>query len=519
MPSELIAPHVEAAALIAGKPVVTRAVFDALLPELRGRAFTITGLEGANVMQRVRDLIAEVPQGTTWDDAKAGIIDDLSPYLGEGAERRAELLLRTHGFQAFQASNWRVAQEDEDTTHLQYLATEDDNVRDSHLALNGLVLPKNDPFWDAHFPPWEWGCRCRVRPMNPDLVDEARADDEQRAPEDRVVMAGPALERLRDGQLQRGGRSYDVTPPRDEQGGGFSWHPDDLRLPLAELEKRYDPEVWSAFVARAIKTDMGNGFSVWEWLHQTPVAQATIPRAIPSPHVPTAPPPTAAVPDAELPRKIADAFKAAKFAPEIVNAAATIPANLIAMLGRFSLKAGRRAIYNPGTKEVVLNRDPKHWAGRPQTMFHELGHHLHFATGAVTKTHVDPALNDAMRSDFASWKLRVAEHHGAEWIAIYKAGGGRASWEQWNPTASRLGLAKPDVAADLDGAKLVSRIADTLMGISGAKFGVGHSPSYMRRNGAMEVFAHAFSAVMDGDKLFAAEFPAVTVYMRNFLQP
>src|SRR5262245_14424568 len=110
-------PHEEAIALIRNKPVVTREVFDQMLPELRGRAFTITGVEGATIQQRVRDLIADLPAGTVWDKAKEGILDELEPYLGDGAEQRAELLLRTHGFQAFQASNWRVAQEDGDTTH------------------------------------------------------------------------------------------------------------------------------------------------------------------------------------------------------------------------------------------------------------------------------------------------------------------------------------------------------------------------------------------------------------------
>jgi len=262
-------PHEEAIALIEGKPIVTREVFDQMLPELRARAFTITGVEGANVMQRVRDLIADLPRGSTWAESKAGIVDELSPFLGDGAERRAEVLLRTHGFQAFQASNWRVAQEDEDTTHLQYLATEDDNVRDSHLALNGLILPKNDPFWDTHFPPWEWGCRCRTRAINPDFLAEAKAEDKDRAPDDQQVIEGPALERLRNGQLQRDGRTYDVTPPRDtDREHAFQWHPDNLRLPLAELKERYDPEVFAAFESAMKATQLTEDLTIWAWLNQ-----------------------------------------------------------------------------------------------------------------------------------------------------------------------------------------------------------------------------------------------------------
>ena len=34
--------------------------------------------------------------------------------------------------------------------------------RQNHLALDGLCLPKDDPFWDTHFPPNGWGCRCYV---------------------------------------------------------------------------------------------------------------------------------------------------------------------------------------------------------------------------------------------------------------------------------------------------------------------------------------------------------------------
>lgn len=261
-------PHQEAIDLIQGKPPVTRAVFDEMLPELRGRVFTVTGIEGANVLQRVRDAIAGLPAGKTWDQAKDDVVAELDPFLGEGAEGRAELLLRTHAFQAFQASNWRVAQEDVDTTHLQYLATEDDRVRDSHLALNGIILPKDDPFWDEHYPPWEWNCRCRVRPMNPDLVDEARQQDEQRSPDDQLVMEGPSLRKLNEGTLIRDGRAYDVTSPAESDPNAFQWHPDNLRLPLAELKARYDPEVWAQFEAYAKSNLMEDGQSVWDWLSQ-----------------------------------------------------------------------------------------------------------------------------------------------------------------------------------------------------------------------------------------------------------
>lgn len=38
----------------------------------------------------------------------------------------------------------------------------DDRVRETHHALNGLILPANDQFWNDHFPPWDFNCRCSV---------------------------------------------------------------------------------------------------------------------------------------------------------------------------------------------------------------------------------------------------------------------------------------------------------------------------------------------------------------------
>ncbi len=36
------------------------------------------------------------------------------------------------------------------------------NPREDHAALDGLVLPKDDPFWLTHFPPWDYNCNCDV---------------------------------------------------------------------------------------------------------------------------------------------------------------------------------------------------------------------------------------------------------------------------------------------------------------------------------------------------------------------
>ena len=158
-------PHAEASKWIADKPILARQAFDHLLPDLKARAFTITGVENANVMQNVRDRIAELPLGADWDKVKADVAAQVSPWLApdpftlnaEGnllsgselaaaaraaGERRAELLLRTHGFQAYTVAAEEVAARQRDAfPFAQYFSMADAKVRTSHAALSGLIVP------------------------------------------------------------------------------------------------------------------------------------------------------------------------------------------------------------------------------------------------------------------------------------------------------------------------------------------------------------------------------------------
>lgn len=259
-------PHEEAAKLIRGKAVVPSRVFYEMLPEIRARMFTISGIESANVLQRARDTVAELAEGTPWDSVKADLLDQISPYFEseEAAIDRSELVLRVNGFQMFSAASWRSTQADADTTHLQYIHGNAEVPTPSHEALDGLILPKDDPFWETHYGPWGHpGCVCWARGMNPDQVDEEKAADTQRAPDAKRVMEGPALRKLNEGQLVRDGRAYDVMPPRADNGEPkFLMAPGDLTIPMKEIEKRYDPEVWKVFETFAKK----NGF--WDSLQR-----------------------------------------------------------------------------------------------------------------------------------------------------------------------------------------------------------------------------------------------------------
>ena len=51
-----------------------------------------------------------------------------------------------------------------------YDARNDDRVRPSHAAMDGMVFRADDPIWQTHYPPNGWNCRCRVRALTADQV-------------------------------------------------------------------------------------------------------------------------------------------------------------------------------------------------------------------------------------------------------------------------------------------------------------------------------------------------------------
>ncbi len=72
----------------------------------------------------------------------------------------AEYEFAVHSAQS--ADKWDSFSDDTERYYLQYRTAGDDKVRVSHSKLNGITLPKDDPFWDEYFAPNGWRCRCVV---------------------------------------------------------------------------------------------------------------------------------------------------------------------------------------------------------------------------------------------------------------------------------------------------------------------------------------------------------------------
>lgn len=85
-----------------------------------------------------------------------------------GSEWRLETIFRTQTQLAYNGAQYRASQApavQEILWGYKYITVGDDRVRPEHEAWDGVCLPKEDPFWNTHWPPNGWNCRCAVIPM------------------------------------------------------------------------------------------------------------------------------------------------------------------------------------------------------------------------------------------------------------------------------------------------------------------------------------------------------------------
>lgn len=62
------------------------------------------------------------------------------------------------------AKKWQDIERTRDLyPNLKYVAVMDERTRQLHRQWHGIILPIDHKFWNDHYPPNDWGCRCTVR--------------------------------------------------------------------------------------------------------------------------------------------------------------------------------------------------------------------------------------------------------------------------------------------------------------------------------------------------------------------
>jgi SPP1 gp7 family putative phage head morphogenesis protein len=158
-------PASQAAKRFKDKAALTSDTFERLSKAARQRAFRIAGVHKVRVIQRARDVVHKaIREGTDFRTARDELLKIFEEEeLPRPSLAHLRLVIGQNTAQAYNEARREMMNEVIDAfPYWQYMTVGDAQVRASHAALDGLVFRADDQFWDAHYPPWEFGCRCTV---------------------------------------------------------------------------------------------------------------------------------------------------------------------------------------------------------------------------------------------------------------------------------------------------------------------------------------------------------------------
>jgi len=159
----------EAVEFFTAKLDLPTARWDDLWQAQHARAFTVAGALRDDLLADLRAAVAAaITQGETLADFRARF-DEIVERHGwrgwtgdESPARRAwrtAVIYHTNLRTSYQAGRWETLK---GFPYLKYQHNTRRNPREHHKAWDGLVIAADDPWWDTHYPPNGWGCRCSV---------------------------------------------------------------------------------------------------------------------------------------------------------------------------------------------------------------------------------------------------------------------------------------------------------------------------------------------------------------------
>ena len=143
-----------------------------LLHEQHDRAFSVAGAAHADLVSDLRGAVDQaIAEGATLAtfrrDFDAIVAKHGWSYNG-GRDWRTEVIYATNLRASYAAGRYQQMLDGaERRPYWRYRHSDaSEHPRHDHLAWDGLVLRHDDPWWDTHYPPNGWGCKCFVDALN-----------------------------------------------------------------------------------------------------------------------------------------------------------------------------------------------------------------------------------------------------------------------------------------------------------------------------------------------------------------
>lgn len=162
-------PFAEAEAFFRNKLNIPTLKWDDLWKAQHAKGFMVAGAYKADMLNDFRQAVDKaITEGTTLEtfrkDFDKTVAKNGWSYKGT-RNWRSEVIYSTNIRTSYAAGRWAQLTDPEQLEVMPYLTYKhgDSRVpRPDHLAWDGLTLPADDPWWQTHYPPNGWGCKCRV---------------------------------------------------------------------------------------------------------------------------------------------------------------------------------------------------------------------------------------------------------------------------------------------------------------------------------------------------------------------
>jgi len=162
-------PFEEAISFFRQKLNIKSDAWAAIYAEEHDHAFTVAGVMRDDMLEDFRTAIDQaIAEGTTYQAFLADFDTIVAKYgwsYNGSRGWRSRTIYDTNIRTSYQAGRYsQMTDPDVLKYRPNWMYQHGDSIhpRPMHLGWNGTVLPADDPWWEAHYTPNGWGCKCRV---------------------------------------------------------------------------------------------------------------------------------------------------------------------------------------------------------------------------------------------------------------------------------------------------------------------------------------------------------------------